>query len=159
MKEGKRFSAIPAAAKVLLLLTLTAFLAACAGHGNAVRVADPAKSAANLQVKDDYTYYYDGQMHMPFTVVGLKKPYTLATKFFTTFDPQNGKLQSMIQRLHNKMNTIRPVLLEIVDPDGKMVGFVFTSEHRMTIRFGTGNKVYLDSPYSHGSHPSSVTGN
>jgi len=160
MRRDKRFfTPTGTVAKVLLLLTLTAFLAACAGPGNAVRVVDPAKSDAHLKVQDDYTYYYDGQEHMPFTIVGLKKSYSLATKYFSTFDPQNGMLQSMIERLHTRKNTIRPVLLEIVDPGGKVVGFVYTSEHQLTVRLGTDKAVYLDTPYSHGSHSGPLTGN
>lgn len=159
MKKDKRFYTLTGiTAKVLLLVTVTAFLAACAGPGNAVRVADPAKSSAHLKLQPDYSYYYDGRQHMPFTVVGLKKTYTLATKFFSPFDPDNGMLQSMIERLHNNKNTIRPVLLEIVEPEGQAVGFVFTSEHQLIVRLGADKTVYLDAPYSHGSHPSSVTG-
>ena len=160
MKKDAHLFTMPAAmTKLALLLALTAFLSACGSAGNAVRVADPAKTATHLNVQADYTYYYDGQKHMPFTIVGLKKSYTLATKYFTAFDPGNGALQSMIERLHTLKNTIRPVLLEIVDADGKVVGFVYTSEHQLTVRLGSGNTVYLDAPYSHGSHAGSLTGN
>ena len=160
MKKDKHLFAMPSAmAKLLLLLTLTAFLSACAGAGNAVRVVDPGKTSTQLTVQADYTYYYDGQVHMPFTIVGLKKSYTLATKYFTAFDPGNGMLQSMIERLHTLKNTIRPVLLEIVDADGKVVGFVYTSEHQLTVRLGADKTVYLDAPYSHGSHAGPLTGN
>ncbi len=160
MRKDKRFFTQTAAAiKVLLLLTLTAFLAACAGAGAGIRVVDPVKSAGNLKVQDRYTYFYDGQEHMPFTIVGLKRPYTVKTKFFNTFDPRNGKLQSMVDALHTLKSTIRPVMLEVVDAKGKLVGFVYTSEHQLTVRLGTDKTVYLDAPYSHGSHTGSVTGN
>ncbi len=160
MKKNQRSCTMPATmAKVLLLLALTAFVAACAGTGAGIRVVDPVKSASNLKLQDGYAYYYDGQEHMPFTIVGLKKPYTVKTKFFRMFDPRNGKLQSMVDALHTLKNTIRPVMLEIVDPEGKVVGFVYTSEHQLTVRLGTDKTVYLDAPYSHGSHTGTVTGN
>jgi len=160
MRKDKRFyTQTTAATKVLLLLTLTAFVAACAGAGAGIRVVDPVKSAANLRIQDGYTYYYDGQEHMPFTIVGLKKPYTVKTKFFTAFDPRNGKLESMVDALHTLKSTIRPVMLEVVDAGGKMVGFVYTSEHQLTVRLGADKTVYLDAPYSHGSHSGSITGN
>ncbi len=160
MKKNRRSFTVPAtAARLLLLLTLTAFLAACAGPGTAIRVVDPIKAANQLKAQGDYTYWYDGQETMPFTIIGLKKPYTLKTTFFRTFDPRNGKLQSMVDALHSRKGTIRPVMLEVVGEKGDVIGFVYTSEHQLTVRLGGNKTVYLDAPYSHGSHTGTLTGN
>jgi hypothetical protein len=97
----------------------------------------------------NYKYYYTGRDDIPYAVIGINPEYTVEAKFWYEIKTQD----EVIYKINHLMPIVQATDItygKIVDAEGNQAGVWFSEYSSGVVRFETGNRLTVFSPYQPG---------
>ena len=136
----------------MIFVLIMAVISGCSGTYGRLRI-DPEirQSFLQKQMTSGYHYYYVGRKSMPYAIVGIKDGYVFSSKFWEPITPDSDQFGKLVGRLYGS-DLSYPIGAKIMDPEGNLVGFWFSTIATATVEFKPDNHVIVYSPYRPGRH-------
>ena len=117
---------------VFALLSLSALLYCfgCAGanYGGLKHSRDVTQAFETYHVYPDHRYYYLNQENDPYAIVALQAGYTISDNRWIEFDPQNGKLEKLVDLVKGfPVNYSYAYGSYLMDSKGNQIGYWYSS--------------------------------
>jgi hypothetical protein len=129
-----------------LLLTgiyIPALIAGCAGtYGSFKRDAEVQQAFESNQVPGDYTYYYYGFDTRPYVIFGIEPKYEMNSKMWREVMPNTAEFKEMARWVWEDYGYYK-FGADILDPQGKKVGVLYSAIRETSIKFYNGNQIMV----------------
>ena len=139
--------------KIMVLgtvLTITTLFFACmagmANHGSN-KLSDAARDKIeNFQVLPDYNYYYIGSNVHPDALIAVHKSYTVTSEgMWIKVESSDKQLKYLVETIQKNLSP-SPDGYDILDPQGKKIGFYYSKWDPWPARMEGENKVWIYPP-------------
>lgn len=122
---------------------MVVFLTACSGRYGKFRYSQEVGQAfQNLEMFDDYDYYYSGRRNRPSAIIGIKPEFEFNSRFWTFIE--TGEFETMVGRMsppeYGFLNGSY-----ILTPDERQAGVWYSWVNIHSAKFD-GNQVMIPSP-------------
>ena len=131
---------------VMMLAAVLLLLGGCATSGGRLQnSAEVTELFEKKQILDGYQYFFSGFAEIPYGIVGISTDYHLYTRMWEPFTPDPELLGQLIYRMQNVYDT-PPRGAWILDPEGKRVGFWYSSRHATVVRMKAKRQIVVGTP-------------
>lgn len=153
---------------LLLLLLLPLFLWGCATCEDCGRISESHRATrvfTSLEILPEHNYFYHGELLDPVAILAIRDSYRLQGKFWTPIDLTQEQLDRWVRDAERRPldGDASPRYggryqgAEILDPQGRLVGFWYSRYDRGTFRF-PGDRTVIAYPPDLSSSPGSLFG-
>ena len=114
------------------------------------------------EARRDFNYYYYGVGNRTFAIAGISRDYVMESRMWREVQPDTEEFKSLISRAwqNSYYRPYDPRGAHILNPDGKRVGYWYSSLRFVTVKFGENNRIVLipDTPFLGGPEADSGSG-
>jgi len=124
---------------------LGAFLSS---YGNLLPNREVTKMFEAFQVLDGYRYYISGPEEMPRGIIGVKKGYAVQSDLWREVNLEREGLERYVRGVRSNVTEMSnfPYGMEIVGPDGALIGYWYSDVGATVVRVKGDNEVEIYPP-------------
>ena len=121
-------------------LALAIMVAGCSNnYGGFSRDQQVGLAFRNGNSQSDYNYYYQGRENMPYAIIGIDRNYTVPSRYWIPFEPDEEQLKKMTGNIYGK-HKYYPAGSHIVDPAGSIIGVWYSGVDNRSVRVDQQNR-------------------
>ena len=122
-------------------IIILALAAGCSGkYGSYKRDTNVQAAFETSQVPADYKYFYYGFDTRPYVIFGIEPKYEMNSRMWKEVSADTPEFKEMTRWIWEDYDYYK-FGADILDPDGKKVGILYTAIRETTVKFGDNNRI------------------
>jgi hypothetical protein len=127
----------------MLGLYVLALIAGCTGtYGSLKQDAEVQQAFESNLVPQEYKYYYYGFDTRPYVIFGIEPKYEMNSNMWREVMPDTAEFQEMIRWIWEDYGYYK-FGADILDPQGKKVGVLYSAIHETSVKFVNDNRIMV----------------
>ena len=124
-------------------ILILALLAGCSGKYGSLRHDIAVQQAfESNQVPTDYKYYYYGYSTQPYVIFGIEPKYAMDSRLWREVAPDTAEFKKMTRWIWEDYGYSK-FGADIIDPNGKKVGVLYSAIYETTVKFVADNQIVV----------------
>jgi len=126
---------------VMMGIVVLALIAGCTGtYGSLKGDSGVQQAFESNQVPKEYKYYYYGFDTRPYVIFGIEPKYEMNSNMWRAVMPNTAEFKEMIRWIWEDYGYIK-FGADILDPQGKKVGVLYSAIRETSVKFVNGNQI------------------
>jgi hypothetical protein len=115
-------------------------------YGRLNRSPEIKQAFESNQVPSEYEYFFFGNSNWPYAVMGLDPEYKLHSRIWRTVEPDTAEFRHMTRWVWADFHYY-PYGANILDPQGRKIGIIYTSSWMATVKVDKDTKTVEVMPF------------
>jgi hypothetical protein len=122
-------------------IAILVLLSGCSAKWGSYRVEPEVQQAfESRQVPADYQYFHYSMGNEPIVIFGIEPKYEMRSVMWKSVSADTEEFREMVGWIWEDYEYYK-FGAEILDPDGKKIGIMYTSVHETAFKFGANNRI------------------